>query len=238
MKQDVHFLYGGVVALQKNSFIDFPQTVAAVLFFDQCNLACPYCHNAVLASPEPAPVSDSAEEIDRFLRRWKHRIDGVVITGGEPTLHENLPALTEYLKHELGYAVKIDTNGLMPDVLPRLTIDYIALDVKATPEKYQQLLAGPSDSGYRIQQSLNYLSEFSGASEVRVTLAPRIIEPSDMETLGRMLTGVETVYLQSFDDRETIYDSSFFKGYEKYDVRALEKFCEYLRGFVENCIVR
>ncbi|MGM0442854.1 MAG: anaerobic ribonucleoside-triphosphate reductase activating protein [Fibrobacterota bacterium] len=231
-------LYDGVVALIQNSFIDFPGTVSAVLFYDGCNLRCPYCHNASLALDEPAPVSDTPEEIDAFLRRWRTRLDGIAITGGEPTLHAHLPALTAYLRDELGYRVKIDTNGMNPDMLPRLSVDYIAMDVKTTPDKYVSLLGAPSDAGVRLNRSLEFLADFPGMSEVRITAAPGVLEPEDVDVVGTMVTGMDRVYIQRFDSRHTVYDPSFFRSRRNYTPQELDRFCAVIRGYVEHCDVR
>ncbi|ERP39210.1 anaerobic ribonucleoside-triphosphate reductase activating protein [Chitinivibrio alkaliphilus] len=231
-------LYRGIVALQKNSFIDFPGTVAAVLFFDGCNLCCPYCHNALLARPDPVPVSDPPGEIDSFLRQWKHSIDGVVLTGGEPTLHRNLPELVGYLRSSLGYRVKVDTNGLRPEILSQVEADYLAMDLKTVPRKYRSLLGGPEDSGVRLAESLSILSEFPGRSEVRITLAPGVVSPDDISELAKMLTGIDLVCLQQFDSRQEIYSPSFFTGSSSYTRHEIEQWARYIQGYAQKCIIR
>ena len=137
-------LFRGIGGVQKNSFIDFPGTVSAVLFYNGCNLRCPYCHNPSLArGTETHGIN--AEEVNSFLEKRFGLLEGVAITGGEPTLYATLPALINHLRDTIGYKVKLDSNGLKPEVLENVTVDYLAIDFKTSPQRYSTLL-GAADS--------------------------------------------------------------------------------------------
>ena len=126
--------------LQKMTLLDFPGRVACTVFLGGCDFRCPFCHNFELADGSASPVMDE-EELLQFLRKRQGLLDGVAFTGGEPCLHKDLPALMRRIR-ELGFAVKLDTNGYHPallrEILDEGLIDYAAMDIKNTPEKYRQ----------------------------------------------------------------------------------------------------
>ena len=125
----------------KNSFIDYPGTVSTVLFFSGCNLRCPYCHNCSLLD-NPPDISGRSREFWKFLEKRKGLVEGVVISGGEPTLHPHLKDSIRELQ-QTGYKVKLDTNGLQPEVIAEFACDYVALDIKTEPGNYTTFLKSP-----------------------------------------------------------------------------------------------
>lgn len=214
-------LYKGVTAMQRNSFIDFPGTASAVLFYGGCNLRCPYCHNAALIDETGADLD--VEAIDSFLRKRAGMLDGVVLTGGEPTLHANMPKLMAYLQGELGYKVKLDTNGLHPAVLKTCSPDYLAMDLKALPSKYAEFLSGPTDAWTLLSESLEVVKAMNGQSEVRITAAPGVVEKGDFTKLFDLLEGVESIYVQQFQTKNSLLDESFFQERVNYQRDELEE---------------
>ena len=198
---------GGV---QWTTVIDFPDVVAATLFTIGCNFRCPYCHNPELVDPARlAETLDQPTILDR-LRERVGFLDGVVITGGEPTIHPHLEAFVASLK-VLGYRVKIDTNGTRPDVLSGLLdgshdecgADYIAMDIKAPLPRYREL-AGLDVEIDAIEASIVRIVEAAPAYEFRTTVAPTLGREDLVQIAERLRdAGARTYYLQAFRAAET-----------------------------------
>lgn len=190
---------------QCTSLIDFPGHIATVLFTGGCNFRCPMCHNADLVLRPEALPSIPAAQVMAHLEQRAGMITGVVITGGEPTLQPDLGDFIAQLKHSNdGLAIKLDTNGYRPDVLAALLdeglVDYVAMDVKAPPEKYAQL-AGREPNRFdvtRIERSINLIRENQRPYEFRTTVVPSLLTASDIEIIARWLDGAETYILQQF----------------------------------------
>ena len=190
----------------RTSLIDYPGKIAAVLFTSGCNFRCPYCQNSELVlHPESLPEIDPAE-IFQFLTRRRGLIDGVVITGGEPTLQKGLDDFMRKLK-ELGLAIKLDTNGYRPqvlrDLLERDLLDYVAMDIKASPAKYP-LAAGVPIDVQRIEKSVRLILSSGIDHEFRTTVVPGIVAPEDVEEMAKLITGAEKYILQQFRPQGTI----------------------------------
>lgn len=213
-------LYKGIAGIQRNSFIDFPGTASAVLFYGGCNLRCPYCHNSSLIDETGEDLN--IEAVDAFLRKRKGMLDGVVLTGGEPTLHANMPKLMEYLQKELGYKVKLDTNGLNPAALKLCSPDYLAMDMKALPSKYATHLQGPANAWTLLSESLKVVKAMGGKAEVRITAAPGVVDEDDFAKLFELLDGVRKVYIQQFQTKSALLNEDFFAGRENYQREELE----------------
>jgi pyruvate formate lyase activating enzyme len=241
-------------ALQKTSLIDFPGEVAAVLFTRGCNLRCPYCHNPELVTgPEP-PDMLKPEEILAFLHSRKKVLDGVCISGGEPLLH---PGLGDFIREVrgLGYKVKIDTNGTLPDILKILKVDYIALDIKTLPEKYAALLPEgcaafsgaaeekpPGESAGKkiaaaMRESLDYLIASGIDHELRSTAAPGIFLPEDVEELSRLIRGTRRYILTGMRPEKTL-DPAYGKTRAPYPAETLDALRRAFRDRGIMCSVR
>ncbi|MDD3113210.1 MAG: anaerobic ribonucleoside-triphosphate reductase activating protein [Candidatus Izemoplasmatales bacterium] len=166
-------IFAGIV---KTSLIDYPGQIATVLFTPGCNFNCFYCHNRSLTEDFPQIIS--TEEIESYLRKRIGLIDGVVITGGEPTLHQDLPDYFRFLK-QLGYLTKLDTNGSSPEMLKTLIdqclLDYVAIDYKAPKAIYQRYCRGEADPD-KVLTSINLLLESQLAFEVRTTVFPQLTQ--------------------------------------------------------------
>ena len=198
----------------RTSLIDYPGKIATVLFTSGCNFRCPYCQNSELVlHPESLPEIDPAE-IFQFLTRRRGLIDGVVITGGEPTLQKGLEDFLRKAKElgpstalRTGLAAKLDTNGYRPQVLRDLLeqglLDYVAMDIKASPAKYPLATGVPVD-GQRIEESVGLILTSGIEHEFRTTVVPGIVAPEDVKEMARLIAGAEKYILQQFRPQETL----------------------------------
>ncbi len=218
------------------SFVDYPGKVASVIFTGGCNFRCPYCYNIDLVLPERLKELPDIEE-ERALKeleRRKNFIDGVVITGGEPLLHrDKLIRLVEKIK-DLGLPVKIDTNGSLPTVLEKLLsiADYIALDVKATPNEYP-LLGG---NWKEVERSIELLKSSPVEHEFRITAVRGFIDREKLKRIAEILKGAKRVAIQKFINTKTL-DPSFEKVIP-YTREEMEELASILRPCVEKVILR
>lgn len=196
----------GICAWLKNSFVDFPGTVSAVLFFEGCNLQCPWCHNPQIVKKQLSHIS--FDEILAFLHKRKGLIDGVVLSGGEPTLHCHLKKIVETL-HSLGLKVKLDTNGMNPSVIRNLNIDYLALDIKTVPSRYGEIGCSVTDCEERLKESIDVVRFMSEKAEIRVPCASGFIDNEIAEEIAILVRGVSRVFLQRINYEVEFLDNSF-----------------------------
>ena len=192
------------VGLQKTTLLDFPGEVAATVFTPGCNLRCPYCHNPTLVQPPYPEDLISLEELDRFLKKRAKVLGGVCITGGEPLIHANLNELIRLIRSH-GLKVKLDTNGTFPERLAEADVDYIAMDLKTTPEKYNTLLDPKKNTGTKkIEASVAYLKSAGIAYELRTTVVPGIVGPEELRSMLTLLQGAEKYVLTPFRPSNTL----------------------------------
>lgn len=224
-------LIGG---LQPLSLIDYPGMVACVLFTQGCNFRCSFCHNPELVDPKlfgsPIPI----KEILSFLKKRKGFLDGVVICGGEPLLQDGLLGFIERVKG-MGYMVKLDTNGSLPErLLPLLpSIDYIAMDIKAPLPRYRDITITRVDEE-KIRRSIHIIKGSKKGYEFRTTLPKSRLSKDDIIEIGREIKGAELYVLQRFSPRRTslLLD-------ETYTTETLEEIRRILeRRFVKRCLIR
>lgn len=185
--------------LQKLTLLDFPGYVACTVFLQGCNFRCPFCHNTPLLVGTPElPV----EELLSFLKKRQGLLDGVAVTGGEPLLSPQIPELLKQIK-DLGYAVKLDSNGSFPDRLRSLIdgglVDYVAMDIKNSREKYD-LTAGAGGWLSRIEESVDLLKEGRVPYEFRTTVVAQLHRSEDFRSIGKWLQGAQQYFLQSYVD--------------------------------------
>ena len=190
-------LLGG---LQKTTLLDYPGKVACTVFLPGCNLRCPYCHNPSLVLPERIHGLPEADFFD-FLSRRRGKLDGVCVTGGEPTVHPDLPEFLTKIR-DMGFLVKLDTNGSHPRMLRSLVenniIHYAAVDIKNSPARYSETVGGP-DILPQVRETAAYLMENPVPFEFRTTVCS-LHTLEDMEAIGAWLAGPEPYYLQAFRD--------------------------------------
>ena len=204
---------------QKVSLIDYPGKISAVVFTQGCNFRCPFCHNPELVDPERFANRIAEPEILAFLEKRKGRLDAVVITGGEPTLQSELIPFTIHLK-AMGYLIKLDTNGALPDVLEdmlgRGLIDYLAMDIKAPLERYGEITKTKTDVE-RIRRSISLIMGSGVDYEFRTTAVRSLLGLQELEAIGRLIPGAKRFVLQKFVptktlDRDYLGESSYSDG--------------------------
>jgi len=191
-----------IAGLQKTTLLDFPGHLACVVFSRGCNFRCPYCHNpSLLDAGESAPSVEDGDRaaLETFLDSRAGWLEGVVFSGGEPTLQTDLPDALAAVRRR-GLRVKLDTNGSRPDVLEVLLsqglLDYVALDVKAPAARYEQVAGVPAAQA--VGASLALLRSWSGTWEVRTTVVPGLLPPEDVEIVAREIAPVPRYVLQPF----------------------------------------
>jgi len=191
--------------LQKTSLIDFPGRVSSVVFLTGCNFSCPYCHNPELARGQ-FPDCISMTALIGFLAPRRSLLDGVVITGGEPTLWPDLALLCRALR-DLGLAVKVDTNGSRPDALKTLIqaglVDYIAMDLKTAPENYGPPLCA-EDAGPAIRESIEAIMTGGVDYEFRTTCVSPFVNETHMQAMVSAIQGARRLILQAFNPSKTL----------------------------------
>lgn len=192
--------------LQKMTLLDYPGKVACTVFLSGCDFRCPFCHNGELVTGTCPPETDD-QGLLAFLNRRKGLLDGVCVTGGEPLLRPDLPLLLGEIK-ELGFQVKVDTNGTHPDRLRRLVeeglVDYVAMDVKNAPERYAETVGVDGLDLARVRESVSFLLEGSVPYEFRTTVVRELHAESDLRSLAEWVAGAEAWFLQSFIDEESV----------------------------------
>ncbi len=220
--------------LQKTSLIDFPNHVASVLFTPGCNLRCPFCHNwRIVVDPKPPFLNE--EEALKTLEHRKKYVDAVVVTGGEPTIHKELPKFLKRLK-EKGFIVKLDTNGFNPHVLKECLpyVDYVALDVKTSSEKYARLGAKNVTELCRTIEILK--ADNHVECEFRTTVVPGIVEEEDIIQIGELIKGAKTFAFQQFVPGDTLdKDLNTLKPYTS---ETISKYSVTIKNYVNKVILR
>lgn len=212
--------------LQKTSLLDFPEKIAAIVFTVGCNFRCGYCHN-----PELINGGAKIEEVFEFLKTRQGKLDGVVITGGEPCLQKDLPEFIKQVK-ELGFAVKLDTNGSFPEMLEKVLpdLDYVAMDIKAPLEKYSQIVNVDVDT-LKILKSIEVLKNGGVDYEFRTTVVKSQLSFEDFEKIGQLIQGAPRYYLQRFEASK-ILDKSL-ENEKTYSTEEFERIIDILKSYVK-----
>ncbi|KQC11643.1 MAG: anaerobic ribonucleoside-triphosphate reductase activating protein [Candidatus Cloacimonas sp. SDB] len=193
-------------ALQKFSMIDYEGKLSAIVFTQGCNFRCPYCHNPELVKPEKYQTPVPMEIVFSFLENRIGLLDAVVITGGEPTLHRDLHVFIKRIK-DLGFLVKLDTNGTNPDVLEHLVkndlVDYLAMDIKAPLSKYSQVTRCAVDIS-KISRSIELIKTSGVEHEFRSTLVKNLLTEDEILDIGNLLGKKTRYFLQNFVPAKTV----------------------------------
>ena len=222
--------------LQKMTLLDFPGRVACTVFLGGCDFRCPFCHNGeLLDGSAPALLDD--QELLRFLKGRRGLLDGVAVTGGEPLLRKDLPDLLRAIR-DLGFAVKLDTNGNHPEALEGLfregLVDYVAMDIKNSPERYALTVGLRELDLAPIRRSVGLLMAGDVPYEFRTTVVDELHEEADFEAMGQWLQGAEKYFLQAFADR----DSVPFAGLHAPKKERLEAYAQIMRKYVRDVQIR
>jgi len=219
--------------LQKTSLLDYPDKVASVLYTPGCNLRCPFCHNwRIVVDPQPPFLQEGAAL--QILERRKKYVDAVVISGGEPCMHKELPRFLAKLK-ERGFKVKLDTNGFYPNVLKECLpqVDYAAMDIKTSQEKYK-LLGATDTTGF--MKSIDLLKSGKTPFEFRTTVVPEIVTAQDITCIAKMIKGSKIHALQQFVPQDTL--DKHFQTLMVYAPETISEFAKEIQPFTEKVILR
>jgi len=224
--------------LQKFSLIDYPGKICAIVFTQGCNFRCPYCHNPELVDPDLYEECIPEEEIFAFLEKRKGKLDAVSITGGEPTLQPDLVDFIKKIK-AMGYLVKIDSNGSHSEVLKTLIedklIDYLAVDVKAPPEKYRKITRSKTNPDL-IKQSIDLIKKSNIPHEFRTTVVKSQLNENDLITISKLVKNAELYVLQKFVPSKTM-DPKFMNK-KTYSDEEFDKLKKKIEKNVRSVVVR
>ena len=195
-----------IQGLQKLTLLAWPGRVACTIFLGGCDFRCPFCHNRDLVTG-PLPAAMDSGELLAFLAKRKGLLDGVCVTGGEPLLRPGLEALLEEIK-ALGFPIKLDTNGSHPQLLARLwslgLVDYAAMDIKNSPERYGETAGVPGLDLGPIRESVSWLLESHVDYEFRTTVVRQFHDSASFRAIGPWISGARRYFLQAFIDRDTV----------------------------------
>lgn len=216
-----------IKGLQKLTLLDYPEKTACTVFTGGCNFRCPFCHNASLVTKLNSDEI-SEDEFFSFLNKRKNVLQGVCVTGGEPTLMPDLPEFISKIK-ELGFLVKLDSNGYRPDILKSLVnnklIDYIAMDIKNCESKYA-LTTGVQELNIdKIKESINFIMNCGIDYEFRTTIVRELHSPQDIEQIGLLIKDCKKYFLQSFIDSGDLIHT----GYSAYSTEEMQQLLEMAR---------
>ena len=192
-----------IQGLQKLTLLDYPEHTACTVFTAGCNFRCPFCHNASLVVDIPKEAQISEEEFFTFLQKRIGILDGVCVSGGEPLLQPDIELFIRKIK-DMGFAVKLDTNGSFPDKLIHLVkeglVNYVAMDIKNSPETYAFTAGTETLDIVSVQKSVSYLMEGHVPYEFRTTVVKHYHSKESFEEIGKWLAGTEKYFLQNFVD--------------------------------------
>ncbi len=219
--------------LQKMTLLDFPGKVACTVFLSGCNFRCPFCHN----SPLLRGIEELSEDsFFAFLKKRQGLLDGVAITGGEPLLQNDIHSFMHKIR-ELGYKIKLDTNGSQPHILEKLLqsglIDYIAMDIKNSPEKYD-LTSGAKNSFPAVKESAELIMASAVEYEFRTTVVEEFHCADDFHAIGQWLQGAKAYYLQCFEDSGDI----LCPGLHAPSKDSLEHYLAIAGSYIKNTNIR
>lgn len=218
------------------TLLDFPGHVSCTIFLGGCDFRCPFCHNFELIDGTASPVMDE-EEFIGFLESRKALLDGVAITGGEPCLHNGLIDLIKRIR-QTGYKVKLDTNGYHPDMLKKILdeklVDYVAMDIKNSPEKYPLTCGTDHIDMDTIYRSIGLLKNSEIEYEFRTTVVKELHEKEDFVKIGKLIKGAKRYFLQRFTDRDSVpYGNLSAPSFDE-----MKEFAEVARRFVPDTNLR
>jgi pyruvate formate lyase activating enzyme len=205
-----------IAGILKTTLLDYPGTMATTLFTPSCNMRCPFCHNSDLVLNDNLNII-SEEEILSFLKKRKNVLEGVCITGGEPTLQKDLIPFIKDVK-SLGYKIKLDTNGLNPKIIENIThnklVDYIAMDIKNSLDKYN-ITCGTTINISNIKESVDIIMESGIDYEFRTTIIKQFHNEEDLINIGKWLRGATDYYLQQYKYGEKQLNDQVYSYYNK-----------------------
>jgi len=227
-----------IKGVQRTSLIDYPKKVCSVIFVGGCNFRCPFCHNPELVLDE-VKKDIPEDEIIKFLQKKKKWLDGICITGGEPTLHKGLPEFLRAVKAK-GFLVKLDTNGANPSMLELLLkeklIDYIAMDIKASIENYENA-AGIKVDKKAVKKSAKIIVDSGIGYEFRTTVVPGLFDEKEAEKIGKWLKGAKKFCIQQFRNTDRTLDPKL-QDTSPFRPKELKEFKKTLSNYFKKVEIR
>ena len=228
-----------IKGLQKTTLVDYPGKIACTIFLAGCNFKCGYCYNSDLVFDTGKGPTIPDEELIEFLESRKNILEGVCITGGEPTLDKGLVTLIKKIK-KLGYCVKLDTNGSNPEVIKELLeerlVDYIAMDIKASLDSYDEVTSVKVNK-QNIKRSIEIIKNSQIEYEFRTTAIPDIINENEIKKILELIKGSKKYFIQQFKPDGKTIDSKY-NSMEALPKEKLNSFKEISSDYVEEAGVR
>jgi len=226
-----------ISGIEKSTLIDYPGKIAATIFTAGCNFRCPFCYNPELVIPERIGELLPEKEVFNFLKDRKGFLNGVVICGGEPTVQPDLKEFAEEIK-KMGFAIKLDTNGSNPEILENIIalFDYIAMDVKAPKERYEQVVGVEVDIP-KIQRSIDLIKTKAKDYEFRTTMVPDLVKKEDILKIADWIKPAKKYFLQNFSNKQETIDKSFVLK-KPFSDQYLEKTKKQVESFFDVCRIR
>ncbi len=225
-----------IQGLQKMTLLDFPGKVACTVFLGGCDFRCPFCHNGDLVVGD-APAEWTDETLLAFLKKRQGLLDGVAITGGEPTLRPDLPDLLQAIR-ALGFATKLDTNGNHPETLKAILdeglVDYVAMDIKNSPANYGATIGVENFDVANITRSMTLLKDSGIDYELRTTVVSEFHDEDAFRAIGPWIAGAKRYFLQCFTDRESVLQGGLHAPTEE----QLQRYADLVRPFVQSVSLR
>lgn len=226
-----------IFGLQKLALVDYPGKLAATVFTGGCNFRCPFCHNALLVTQTEQAREYTIEEVLSFLQTRIGLIDGVVLSGGEPLLHDGIDEFIRAVR-KMGFSFKLDTNGSYPDRLATLLedglLDYVAMDIKNSPAKYAHTIDVPGYNITNIKRSVELLMNSGISYEFRTTLIRELHTADDLYQIADWIGGAERYALQTFVDSGNLIGS----GLSAFSAEQMHAFGDQMRPYFSEVIVR
>ena len=224
--------------LQRVSLIDYPGLICATIFLQRCNFKCSYCHNPELVDTRLFQPCIKENEVLDFLNTRKGKLDAMVVTGGEPTIHDDLESFIKKIK-KMGFAVKLDTNGSQPQVIKTLLdeklLDFIAMDIKAPLEKYKSVVKVPVNAD-SIKESIQLILKSKITYEFRTTIVESQLEEKDILQIEKLISGAKSYALQKFVPAKTL-DKKFLKE-KSYPDEKFQKIKKHLENKIHSVTIR
>ncbi len=230
--------------LEKLTLLDYPGHLAAIIFTSGCNFRCHFCYNPELVIPKKKIEGENKEgskiinneDLLLFLKERFGKLEAVVISGGEPTLHADLPKFIKKIK-DIGYLVKLDTNGTNPEMLKSLIdnslIDYVAMDIKAGPDDYEDVVGVKLDFK-NIEKSVKIIMTSNLPYEFRTTLVPGLVDESKFLAMASVIKGSKNWYLQNFKSDTDLVNPKY-QGQKSFSFKEMKNFVKLAQNFVDVC---
>lgn len=229
-----------LLGLNKTTLLDYPGRVAATVFTGGCNFRCPYCHNGGLVLKPSEQLRLSEEEILSYLEKRKTVLKGVCITGGEPTLQDDLPDFLYKIK-KIGYDIKLDTNGYAPVVLRKLVleglIDYVAMDIKSSPEAYGAAAGVEQLDLEKVEESAAFLKQEDIDFEFRTTVVKELHQKEELLAIAKWIRGCPRYFLQQYQDSGQVIGTGFH-AYTAAEMKTFEELLNRQEGLEGRVFLR